>query len=390
MKETFEEETKRLYSDFSNRFSNYILGELIGITEEDKNIVISPSRLQVVLALLANWTTPKIRKEILEVIGGELLTIKEANVLCSVKNLILTSYKTSYMKKSAAPTLEFSTLFWVDKKLEVNVDGLDKLGDDYEMLLKCVDFTDPNLKSVMDKTIKSATHGLIKKLDIQLTPETIAILTDILYFKATWSEQFDSDYTREQIFNGTKGKKKVPMMKLTSNIEYRESDYCQMVKLPYMCITQDQKSFSMIIYLPKPKHDFIDVLHERWEDSYFLDMMDEEVKLTLPKFSVESSVDMKQLLTEIGLSCIYDSKNIIPACIKDIQIDKILQQAKVTVDEKGTEASAVTVVEMIDGCLPPFEQPEPVVMTVNRPFIFEIREDSTETILFTGVVNNIE
>lgn len=145
----------------------------------------------------------------------------------------------------------------------------------------------------------------------------------------------------------------------------------------------------MRIYLPKPKHSLQDVLRELWDNEFVCCTEEQEVKLSLPRFSVTSSFDMQKLFEELDLGCIYESADIIPKCIKGLQISQIKQQVKVSVDENGTEAAAVTNMAMC-GCCPPESKPEPVVMTVNRPFIFEIAEDTTNTILFAGVINNVE
>lgn len=72
-----------------------------------------------------------------------------------------------------------------------------------------------------------------------------------------------------------------------------------------------------------------------------------------------------------------------------MQISDIAQQVKIKVDEQGTEAAAVTFMAEA-GCCPPEVEPTLKVMRVNKPFLFEIVEESTNTILFSGVINNIE
>ena len=382
-------EAKNLHPDFSARFANHLLRTLLMCTEADQNISVSPARLQAVMILLANWTSPTIKRTILEQVGNDVITLKEANMLSSKQLLAVSPEEWCREEENCVPMIELQTLLWAQKELEVKEDGLNKVIDYFPIILKSVDFMDSELKSKIDGVVEEATHGLIKELDLQITKETIAIITDILYFKAMWRENFEPENTREQIFYGTKGKEKVPMMKRTDTMEYMEMQTCQMIRLPYMCMSKEDVRFSMRIYLPKQKHTFHDVLLERWNDQFCLYTEEQEVKLTLTRFSVESSINMQGLLQELGLSCIYDSNDLIPDCIKDLKVEQIIQQTKVVVDENGTEAAAVTSVGMMCGCLP-FEKPEPVVMTVNRPFIFEITEDETNTVLFIGVINNIE
>ena len=113
------------------------------------------------------------------------------------------------------------------------------------------------------------------------------------------------------------------------------------------------------------------------------------MKLSLLKFEVANNIDVKKLLCQMGLACVLESCDIIPQCIKGLQISDISQQVKIKVDEQGTEAAAVTFMEEA-GCCPPEVEPTPKVMRVNKPFLFEIVEESTNTDLFSGVINNIE
>ncbi len=130
------------------------------------------------------------------------------------------------------------------------------------------------------------------------------------------------------------------------------------------------------------------VLREKWDDGFRMFGKRTEVRLSLPRFDVSADTDTDKILRKLGLECIFESADIIPECVRNLKIEKILQQARVTVDENGTEASALTACISILTGLPP-EFSEPVVMNVNRPFLFEIVEDSANTILFSGVINNL-
>lgn len=378
-----------LHPDYSARFSNHLLRLLLECAEDDRNISVSPARLQAVLVLLANWAPSSIQKRILEMVGNDIITLSEANLLSSKQLLSATQEDWVGSDDICVPLIELSTILWAQHNLDVKIDALKTVTNEFPIIHKPVDFKDPDVKSIIDNYITEATHDLIKELNVDLSQDTVAIITDILYFNARWHEVFEPENTKEQLFYGTKGRIKVPMMKRTGYMEYCETSHCQMVKLPYVCFAKEDIGYSMRVYLPKPKHSFEDVLHERWDDQFSTYMEEVEVKLSLPRFTVDASINMKQTLANLGLSCIYDSKDVIPGLIKNLQIEQIVQQTKVKVIECGTEAAAVTSVGMCLGCCP-FEKPKPTVMTVNRPFIFEIAEDRTNTILFTGIVNNIE
>ena len=380
-----KQEILEMYRNFSAKFSNKLLYKLVD-SEGDDNIAISPSRLQNVLVLVANWASPQIRKTILEGIGSEVMEMDEANVLCNKEHLYLTSWKEG--DGDYIPTIETNTFLWMKKGLELKEDGLSSVSSDFDVALREVDFSQPETKDIINKAINEASHGLIKEINSDIQPLTQMLLTDILYFKAKWDERFYEEDTAERIFYGTKGKEKVPMMRKTDALMYSETQTCQVVQLRYMCMSEQDKYFTMRIYLPKEKCSIPDVLQELWNSEFYFDMTEEEVKLTLPKFTIKSNVDMKQVLRQIGLECIFETADIVPGLVNDVRIDNISQQVKIKVDENETEAAALTEMCVAMGP-PPTEIKEPVVVNVNRPFMFEIAEEYSNTILFTGIINNI-
>ena len=382
-----EQEIKEMYRDFSAKFSNHLMRLLIEETGDDTNISVSPSRLQVVLILLANWASSEVQRAILDVVGSDVMDINEANILCDKEQLKLTPWESSGGDEHI-PQIELSTILWLMKGLNVNQQALDKISSYFGISTERVDFTQQRTKNIINRAIDYYSHGLIKELSVDISSGTKALITDILYFRALWDEKFDKDSTTEQLFYGTKGKTTVQMMKRQDFMQYGETNNCQMVKLKYMCMSEQNKSFVMRIFLPKKGFTPDDVLYEIWNNELYLDMEEEEVKLSLPKFTIESKVNMKAVLQRLGLECIFKSTDIIPDCIKDLQISDIVQQVKIKVNENETEAAALTEVVMCLGC-PPTEPKKPVVMTVNRPFLYEIAEEYSNTILFTGLINNI-
>lgn len=380
-----KQEILEMYRNFSAKFSNKLLYKLVDSKGND-NIAISPSRLQNVLVLVANWASPKIRKAILEGIGSEVMEMDEANVLCNKEHLHLTSWRKG--DGDYIPTIETNTFLWMKKGLELKEDGLSSVSSDFDVALREVDFSQPETRDIINQAVKEASHGLIKEINSDIQPLTQMLLTDILYFKAKWDERFYEEDTAERIFYGTKGKEKVPMMRKTDALMYSETQTCQVVQLRYMCMSEQDKCFTMRIYLPKEKCSIPDVLQELWNSEFYFDMTEEEVKLTLPKFTIKSNVDMKQVLRQIGLECIFETADIVPGLVNDVRIDNISQQVKIKVDENETEAAALTEMCVAMGP-PPTEIKEPVVVNVNRPFMFEIAEEYSNTILFTGIINNI-
>lgn len=393
--ETKLQEILRLHRDCSARFGDHVLRLLMENGDGKENIALSPVRLQAVLVLLANWTTLEIRKRILDMAVSEVMTLEEANLLFDFVNIKPLPHDDLVLRDDygnpipTVPAVEQQTTLWHKEDLAVNKEAVEKIKTAFNACTKAIDFAAPDAKQIIDEDVCKATHGLIEHLDTQIDASVLAMLVDLLYFKGTWEKEFDDYDTTDRGFYGTKGKQKVPTMRYTRYLEYAETPTYQAVSLPYICESVNHKRFAMHIYLPTAKHTIEDVLEEMWNGEYEFHTEREEVDLSLPRFEVENKVDVKSLLSNMGLVCILESNDIIPDCIKDLQISDIAQQVKIKVDENGTEAAAVTFMTEV-GCCPPEVEPTPKVMKVNKPFLFEIVEETTHTILFSGVINNIE
>ena len=388
------EEILRLHKDYSARFSNYVLKSLIEENGDKQNIALSPSRLQAILVLLANWTTPNISRWILDQAISEVIDIKEANLLFNNDNTQPIPHKETFRDMDGnpiqmIPTIEQQTTLWYKHDLALNTKAIANIKEAFHVTANAVDFSDANTKNVIDEEVCKGTHGLIDHLDTDINSEILALIIDILYFKGAWEYEFDEYNTKDRMFYGTKGKAKVPTMLRAGRMDYAETSVYQAVRLPYMCESMNHKEFAMHIYLPKNKYGISDVLNFIQNEDYELYTEREEVKLSLPRFEVANNIDVKKLLSQMGLACVLDSCDIMPQCIKGLQISDIAQQVKIKVDEQGTEAAAVTFMAEA-GCCPPEVEPTPKVMKVNKPFLFEIVEETTHTILFSGVINNIE
>lgn len=117
----------------------------------------------------------------------------------------------------------------------------------------------------------------------------------------------------------------------------------------------------------------------------------EDVDLTLPKFKVQSIVPAAQTLQELGMARPFDPNTAeFPKLVSElypvVYISDVLHQATVTIDEKGTEASAATAILTAGLSIGPIEQPQPKVVNVDRPFLFTIRDNPTGAVLFLGQI----
>jgi serpin B len=251
--------------------------------------------------------------------------------------------------------------------------------------LRTIDFGRPEAASEeINAWISSQTEDRIKNLVSPevIAPDTLLVLTNAVYFKASWLSTFEESRTQDGPFTPLDGgETTVPMMHQTTYLDYAEGDGYQAVRLPYKGEAAD-----MLVILPDEGR--FGAVEERL-DAGFLDDVDHSldtkyVRLTMPRFDFEMDLDLIKSLRRLGMAAPFNPSAADFSGItggKDLYIGEALHRANITVDEKGTEAAAATVLAMPDSMPPP-----PTEMTMDRPFIFAIVERDTGTILFLGRV----
>ena len=379
----------RSNKDFRRSFSEKLMEQIVGNAANDDNIAVSPSRLQAVLVLLSNWASPNMQRKILDVAVGESAGIEDANEFCRKDNFsVATCYNISG-EVSESPIVELSTILWLQEQLRLKAGHIADMREAFGVEYERVDFANPDTQGLIDAKINEASHGLIPSLNAKVDPLTRVLLTDILYFKAHWEIPFEEENTDELPFYGAKETVDVPTMCMEERLPYKETDKYQMVELSYLTDFSSEKSYVMRIYLPRLCVSNIELLRAIAEEDAKQEVKEEHVCLYLPRFSAETDIKMTNIFQQLGLKELFTSTDILPQLADNIQISDIAQKVKIIVNETETEAVALTSI-VCAGCLPPEEDDKPIVMTVDRPFLFEIVEETSGTILFTGIINDIE
>ena len=379
----------RSNKDFRRSFSEKLMEQIVGNAANDDNIAVSPSRLQAVLVLLSNWASPDMQRKILDVAVGESAGIEDANEFCRKDNFsVATCYNISG-EVSESPIVELSTILWLQEQLRLKAGHIADMREAFGVEYERVDFANPDTQGLIDAKINEASHGLIPSLNAKVDPLTRVLLTDILYFKAHWEIPFEEENTDELPFYGAKETVDVPTMCMEERLPYKETDKYQMVELSYLTDFSSEKSYVMRIYLPRLCVSNIELLRAIAEKDAKQEVKEEHVCLYLPRFSAETDIKMTNIFQQLGLKELFTSTDILPQLADNIQISDIAQKVKIIVNETETEAVTLTSI-VCAGCLPPEEDDKPIVMTVDRPFLFEIVEETSGTILFTGIINDIE
>jgi serpin B len=211
---------------------------------------------------------------------------------------------------------------------------------------------------------------------------TRLVLTNAIYFNAAWDNPFEPGLTADGTFHLLDGGKvSVPMMRQTKSLGYARDEGVQAVELPY-----DGQELSMVVLLPDAGEfeAFENTLDAGRVDAIVKDISYRQIALSLPRFEVESDFSLVDALTAMGMPDAFTGAADFSGMTgsRDLFIAEVVHKAFVSVDEAGTEAAAATAVVMEKMAMPE----EPVEVTVDRPFVFLIRDLETGVVLFVGRV----
>ncbi|MBR1414689.1 MAG: serpin family protein [Prevotella sp.] len=240
------------------------------------------------------------------------------------------------------------------------------------------DFKDGETLALINQWASDHTEGMVKKvLSVdEFNEYAVSYLLNAIYFKGQWAAPFDEDDTAEAPF-GANGKSVMMMHKEEVTRRYTENDSYQAISLPY-----GNGAYHMTVVLPREGKTISDVLPLLTDQSLPVQPAYEKwVLLGMPRFSISTEKDLKPLMQALGVerAFIPEVAEFPNFCNASTFISLIKQVARIDVDEKGTTAAAVTVIGSENSALPDI-----VEMTLNRPFLYFITEQSTGAIFFIG------
>ena len=285
--------------------------------------------------------------------------------------------------------LNIANSLWGQKDYAFRQEFLDRLAMNYGAGMRLVDYLHDTERARLkiNAWVSDQTEEKIQDLIPQgaLNMETRLVLANAIYFNAAWARPFEELNTKEQLFTTLDGSEvSTSLMNQTETFRYASGAGWQAAELPY-----EGHQMSMVILLPEREGftDFEAGLDEGQLQTILDEMSSVKVDLYLPKFTTESEFALSKTLRAMGMldafSMAADFSGMTDT--DELFISEVLHKAFVDVDEEGTEAAAATAVIMEAKAMPAIEKP--VVMRVDHPFIFLIR-DKTGTILFAGRVMN--
>ena len=338
----------------------------------EESSVMSPLSITFALGMSNNGAAGQTQQEINEVLGFGDAGADAINQFC---RKLLTE----------APTLDNTTAAEIANTVFVNSGRdfhlqqgfVEKANEFYDAEPTELNFFDvQNSIDIINGWANDHTHGMIPEVlnEQSFNMYAVSYLLNAIYFKGAWTSKFDKAYTREEPFNGGQT---VPMMQQWEEFEYAENDLYQAVRLPY-----GNGAYRMTVFLPRPDKTIDDVLTgmngKNWESEI---QGIKRVNLKLPRIKTGTNLPLVDVMSELGMPSAFDYERAEFPYFgnRGVYISNMFQKAVIDLDEEGTEAAAVTVIEYSDTAIP-----DEYTFHADRPFFYIISEQSTGAIFFIG------
>ena len=378
---------QRAFVDYNTDFSFRLFRTISGMPTGQKSSIVSPISVTYVLGMLNDGAAGQTASEITSVLGFGDGKAKAVNEFC--KTMIDEAPKTD-----PSVTLEIANTIISNEKRDVQLE--EQYSQDmrqyYNAELSSIDFS-KSAEAVgnINAWCKDKTHGMIPEIlkEGELDPRALLVLMNAIYFKATWTEKFDSKDTRNETFTTASGQQQqLPMMHRKARIMSAQNDVYTTIELPYGSGTR----WSMTVMLPNDGKTIDDIIQSLSSDTWRQMQHSSRTVIAdikIPRFTTKFETDLVKPLTAMGAPSMFDDSvaefpNISTNYKDDLYVALMKQKAAIEVDEEGTKASAVTIAEMKESAIGPSPEPERIDFHCNRPFVYVIQEYSSGVVFFVG------
>ncbi|MDY3618534.1 serpin family protein [Agathobaculum sp.] len=362
---------------------------LVQNVEREGNFMLSPYSARMCLAMLANGARGQTQRELLNALGIAELTAFNREVKSQLE---------TYDGYARIMSLDTANSIWLNQTQYGGVGAFKPafeaaMRENYRAEVRKV--TDDNSVEQVNQWVKDKTKGKIPTILTEDDRDFVTALVNAVYFKAAWQNEFNEAATKKEPFTNADGTKtQTDFMHQTDMFGYYSTPGIEAVKMDYRNYAVDNEAgdnwetfhdadFSM--YLIKAAG--------KLNAQHFLDsatFSDSQVQVAVPKFKIEFSAALNDALKALGVKTVYDAGRADLSGIAsstpqgNLFLDTVLQKTYIVIDEKGTEAAAVTAAMNAGGAMPSRRPPLVREFTADSPFWFAIRDNANGEILFVG------
>lgn len=368
--------TQEQVASATSSFALSLFGQ-IATQERGKNFFISPLSVSIALAMTLNGASGQTFSDMQTTLGLDGLTNDEINQ--SYQSLIA-----RFAALDPNVTFNIANSIWYRNTFQVIDTFLTVDATYYNADVKPLNFSDPNAANTINSWVNGKTNGKIPTIISPPIDDSIVMyLINALYFNGTWKYTFDPANTQQKPFYLLSGDSEdVSTMMVHDTLKYYSDNVFQVLELPY-----GDGDYSMLVLLPSSTSSFENpgpLLNQGEVNKIISGLLIRDVQVSLPKFKMEYNTDLKAVLTNMGMGSAFGLGADFSRINRTVPlaISQVLHDTYVDVNEKGTEAAAVTVVVIGITARPG----GPIDLVVDRPFLFLIKENLNNTIMFMGAV----
>jgi serpin B len=346
--------------------------------DEPGNLMLSPLSASAALTMLLNGCAGETFDELKATLAyPESMSISDINE--TYKQLV-----EQLLKADPKVQLGLANAIFHEQNFAVKQGFVNTLRQDFNALVQALDFSHPSALNTINGWANDNTNGRIPKVLDNISSDAVMFLMNALYFKGDWTKQFEKNNTSKLPFQLVTGSSvQVDMMQARIGSKSASSSKGTVLELPY-----GRTNFTMVLVLPSQSIDQLleNLSVDDWQE--WMDQLAEQTEwreqlVHLPKFKFSNEKILNDQLKAMGMEQAFSSAQADLSGIADanIFVSFVKQDTFVEVNEEGTEAAAVTTigVELTSA---------PAGFFANRPFLFAIRERTTNTLLFVGKVMN--
>jgi serine protease inhibitor len=353
-------------------------------SENEGNILISPASVFLALGMTYNGSDSETRQAMMETLKAADLSLQEFNEACR-------DYISILRVMGGKTELSVANSIWYRQGFTISHDFLQTNANYFDARFQSLDFGKPAAIGTINKWVQTQTKNTIDRIIDEINPLTYMFLINAVYFKSDWKEPFDAANTRAKDFDSPDGSITVDFMNRTGEMDYFDNKGVQGVILPY-----DDGRFKFFAVLPEVNTDiraFIYELDGAAILDYLMSVKRQDIVLSLPKFETRFEDRLNDELSGMGMAIAFDPNRADFSLMLDnpgkakenLYIGEVRHKTFCRVDELGTEASAVTSVEMRTTGM--IAEPE-TKLIFDRPFIYGIVDEVTGAPLFLGIMEN--
>ncbi|WP_080059723.1 serpin family protein [Spirosoma aerolatum] len=361
------------FASQTTQFAFDVTKQVVAEEGQAKNVFISPLSLHIALGMILNGANGQTAQEIQKTLKLDTQTLADANK--TYQNLM-----ENLPGVDSKVTLGLANSVWYRNTFAVENSFQDLLKQSFQAEVSAQDFNDPATLSKINGWASQKTNGKIPKVLDQIQPDNVMFLLNALYFKGDWKKQFDASKTVDMPFKLVMGgTTNVRMMRLNTELNRASRSNYTAFELPY-----GSDKFAMTVLLPNGTSSADALVNSLNNDEWVQlqkAMTPGTIDIGLPKFTMQYEINLNKTLSTLGMPTAFtDAADFTKINAKGgLTLSFVKQNTYVAVDEKGTEAAAVTT-----GGISVTSAPLPVLC--DRPFVFVIHEKTSGTILFVGKI----